>query len=395
MPLQPYLPKDPSEFCTNPYDVISSEEEQALKQSPNSLIHFILPDGEGNEKYKNSQKAFESLINDRIIELADKPSFYLYRQESETFSQEGLILGVSLQDYVDKQIVIHEYTREKPLKDRTDHISITKAQAGLVWTVYKANMEMKNSLSQIKKSKPLFNFEKFGYTHLLWKVDDLAALKISEILKDNPIYIADGHHRAASANEYRNKVIAAGENGKIDAPHNYLLTYLASDDQVRIYPYNRVIKKLPFTKDEFLAKLKSIYSVEKVSNGFNSANKHEMAMYCKGEWFKLVLLDKVEKGIDNTRDGLDVSILQDKVLGPILGIRDIRKSDNIFFVGGEPIPSEMEKFITEKGNEVFFNLYPVAMTEIEEISENGRVMPPKSTWFDPKVLSGLVLHHFE
>ncbi len=391
--LKPFLPKNPEEFCTNPYDVISKEEELELKKNPKSLIHLILPDGIGEEIYQNALKAFEKFKKEKIIIREKESCIFVYRQESDQFSHQGLILGVSLEDYESGNIIKHEHTREKPLEDRTKHITTTKVSAGLVWTVFKTNKEINDLIENIKKQKPLFDFKKLGYRHLLWKEMDVDIIEsLKKLFLNEKLYIADGHHRAASAAEYRKLKMKEKSKKNPNAPWHYLLTYVASDDQVRILPYNRIVKKLPISEVEFLAQIKKDFDVLPIKSSFNPSRKNEIGLYLKGEWYKLLVKEKKFKSI---RDSLDVAILQDKILGPILKIYDPRADENIFFVGGLLELKRMEKYIIEEGNDLFINLYPVSITDLEAISAEGGVMPPKSTWFDPKVLSGLVLHTLE
>ena len=393
-PLKPYMPINPEEFCTNPYDIISKEEEQELKRNSNSLIHLILPDGEGDEIYQNAAKAHNNFKEKRIIEQEESPSIFVYRQESVNFSHQGLIIGVALQDYEDGNIVKHEHTREKPLKDRTNHIVSSNVAAGLVWTVFQANKKINTLIETIKKKEPKFNFEKYGYRHTLWQETDPKVIqKLKELFKNEKIYIADGHHRAASAAEYRKiKLEKSIVDKSIKAPWQNLLSYVASDDQIRILPYNRVIRKLPIDAKDFLKRLEKNFEIISMKNAFNPEKKNELAICIKGSWYKLLVKDEKFK---TKRDSLDVAILQDYVLEPILGIKDPRSDENIFFVGGTQDPREMEKYVIEKGNDLFINLYPVNIRDLELIADKGGIMPPKSTWFDPKVLSGLVLHDLE
>lgn len=389
--IKPYIPINPEEFCTNPYDVITKEEEQQLKKNPNSLIHLILPDGKGNEVYQNAGKAYRAFKKNNVIKKEEKPSIFIYRQESTQFSHQGLILGISLQDYEDGNIVKHEHTREKPLKDRTNHIVSSNVAAGLVWTVFQANNAIKNLIEQIKKDEPIFDFKKYGYRHLLWQETDQNTIqKLKDLFKNEKVYIADGHHRAASAVEYRKKQLEKPILDKnITAPWQYLLSYVASDDQIRILAYNRVIKKLPLSETNFLKKLEINFNIIPMEKPFNPEKKHEMAICLKGKWYKIMVKERKFK---TKRDSLDVSILQDKILEPILGIKDPRADQNLFFIGGLQDPREMEKYVTKEGNDLLINLYPVDIRDIEIIAEEGRVLPPKSTWFDPKLLSGLILH---
>ena len=264
--LRPYCPNNPIEFTTNPYDVIGKEEEEELKRNNNSLVHLILPDGEGDEIYHNALLAYERLKESHIIVREEFPCIFVYRQESAEFNQEGLIMGIALDDYEKGNIVKHEHTREKPLKDRIRLIESTNVAAGLVWSVFRADIEIKKLIAQIKKGKPKYDFEKYGYRHILWQETDSTIInKLANLFENKKIYIADGHHRAASAAEYRKQLLKNGnETDKNDAPWQYLLSYVASDDQIRILPYNRVIKKLKDDVDNFVVKLEKILTLEKL-----------------------------------------------------------------------------------------------------------------------------------
>jgi uncharacterized protein (DUF1015 family) len=388
-PLKPYLPRNPEEFTTNPYDVIEKEEELELKKNPNSLIHLILPDGEGDEIYKNAAKAYQGYKDKGTLYKVNTPSIFVYQQQSKSFSHQGLIMGVSLEDYENGNIVKHEFTREKPLKDRTNHIVSTNVAAGLIWTVFISNKKINKIIEKIKRKDPLFKFTKYNYTHLLWQETDFEIVNsLKEHFRNEKLYIADGHHRIASAAEYRKIKLRRNEE-EDQKGWKYLLSYVASDNQIRILPYNRVIKKLPLDMNEFLSKLENVYEIKKKDGPFNPEHKNQVAICIKGDWYELNVKNY---NFSSKSESLDVSILQDKVLNPILGIKDPRADENLFFVGGIRDPIEMEKFVTEKGNDLFINLYPVDIKDLEEIGAEGGVMPPKSTWFDPKVLSGLVLH---
>ena len=389
--LQPYCPNNAIEFTTNPYDVIGKEEEEELKKNNNSLIHLILPDGEGEELYHNALSAYVRFKESSTIIREENPCIFVYRQESVEFNQEGLIMGVALDDYEKGNVVKHEHTREKPLKDRTRHIETTNVAAGLVWSVFRADIEINKLIAQIKKGNPKYDFEKYGYRHILWQETDSTIInKLAKLFENKKIYIADGHHRAASAAEYRKHQLKnENKSEKSEASWQYLLSYVASDDQIRILPYNRVIKNLKDDEGNFIKKLEEIFEVREVNKAFNPDMKNKLAICIRGKWFELVSKDKT---FNSKRDSLDVAILQDKVLEPILGILNVRADENIFFVGGIHDPTLMEKYITDKGNDIFFNLFPVDIKDLESIADSGGVMPPKSTWFDPKLLSGLVLH---
>ncbi|MFX1304336.1 MAG: DUF1015 domain-containing protein [Promethearchaeota archaeon] len=390
-PLRPFIPNNPEEFCTNPYDIIGKEEEQELKKNPNSLIHLILPNGEGIEVYQNAAKAYKNFKEKKIIKQEKNPSIFVYQQVSDQFSHQGLIVGIALQDYEDGNIVKHEHTREKPLKDRTNHIITSNVATGLVWTVFQSNKKINTLIEQIKLNKPKFEFMKYGYKHILWQETNLRIIKkLEKLFRNEKVYIADGHHRAASAAEYRKMQLKKKYvNKESKAPWQYLLSYVASDDQIRILPYNRVIKKLLIPENDFLKRLEDNFEIISMEAAFNPKKKNDIAICLKGKWYKLTPRNIKFK---TKRDSLDVAILQDRVLESILGITDPRSDENLFFIGGIQDPKEMEKYITEKGNDLFVNLYPVDIRDLELIADEGGVMPPKSTWFDPKVLSGLILH---
>ncbi|MFX1499859.1 MAG: DUF1015 domain-containing protein [Promethearchaeota archaeon] len=330
----------------------------------------------------------------KIIEKVKNSSIFIYRQESINFSHQGLIVGVALQDYENGTIVRHEHTREKPLRDRTNHIVASNVAAGLVWTVFEASKRINTLIERIKKKEPLFDFIKYGYRHLLWQETEIKVIKkLTDLFKNKKLYIADGHHRAASASEYRKmKLQEQYRNKELQAPWEYLLCYMASDDQIRILPYNRVIKKLSLEQKYFLEKLEKDFEIIPMKQAFNPEKKNVIACCLKGNWYQLIVKNKK---FENYRDSLDVAILQNYILKPILSIVDIRSDENILFVGGLQDPKEMEKYVTEKGNDLFFNLYPVKIKDLEIIANRGGIMPPKSTWFDPKLLSGLILHDLE
>ena len=367
---------NPEIFCTKPYDVISEEEASQLRKNPESAIHIILP--EENDKYEKAKAAFQRF---RQKMVQDEPSIYLYEEGNEEFKQRGFILCVSLRDYEEGRIKKHEETREKPLEDRIKHIEATKANTGLVWTIFKKNENIKAIMDEVMKEQPIIDFEKYGYRHRLWKISDDAIIqKIKDAFKSINLYIADGHHRIAAAWHYWKK------HG--DGEAKYVMIFAASDDEVRILPYNRVIRKIEM--DNFIDELKKEFHVEEM-DVIEEPKKHEIQMYYKGRWWKLLPKEIPSSVVES----LDVSILQNKILEPILGIKDVRKDPNIFFVGGNISRRDYEKIVDEKGNAAVFYLHPTSIEELEAVADAGKNMPPKSTWFDPKLLTGLVFHELE
>ncbi|MBC7080683.1 MAG: DUF1015 domain-containing protein [Thermoplasmatales archaeon] len=361
----------PEEFCTKPYDVISEKEAIELRKNPRSAIHIILPTGKGEEKYENARKAYENFRKDM---LKDPPSIYLYQEKSKEFSQRGFIICASLLDYENGKIKKHEETREEPLKDRMKIIEKLKVQTGLVWTVFKKNKELKKMMDKIMKENPLTSFEKYGYEQRLWGVEEVEEIK--ELFLPLDLYIADGHHRMAASWYYFKKY--GGEKAR------YAMVFSANDDEVRILPYNRVIRK---AKKDFLEEIKKDFEIEEMDK-IEEPKKHEIQIYWNKKWWKII-----PKEIpDDVVASLDVSILHDKIITPVFGIKDVRKDPNIFFVGGKMSREEYEKLVDEEGNDLVFYLHPTSIYEVEVVADAGKIMPPKSTWFDPKLLTGLVFY---
>lgn len=389
--IKAFRPVDAGSFVIKPYDVIGKEEELQLKKNPNSAIHVILPNGTGDEVYANAERNLKRLIGDKLLIQDEKESIYLYRQESSNFSHEGIIFGVSLKDYEEGRVKRNEHTRDKPLKDRIAHIASTKMNTGVVWTSYKKNQELEKAILKIKEIEPIVDIVKFGYRHILWKTDDESRVgELKASFESIDLYIDDGHHRSAAAATYRKKMmeIAQGEVSE-NENWNYFMVYAASNHQIRILAYNRVIKKLKMEIQDFMEKISTDFSVEKIQGDFKPEAPHEIGVFIEDNWYKLTVKKNV---FESFSQSLDVSILQELIISPILDIKDIRNDENIFFVGGLTDPKEMASYVTEKGNSVFFSLYPVSIKDLEKISDLGTVMPPKSAWFDPKLLSGLLFN---
>ena len=367
-------PLDPESFCVKPNDIIEDDELTELRKG-NNAIHIILPEGEGKALYQNAEKAFHKFL---ATSAHDKPSMYLYQESNMDISQRGFIFTVSLADYAKGSIKKHEETREKPLRNRIKHMEATKANTGLVWTVFNSLPDVKESMDQIMTEKPVEDFKKYGYRHRLWKVtDDVTIEHIVHLFKDLVLYIADGHHRIGAAYEY--------SLHHPEAEAQYAMVFAACDDEVRILPYNRVITTI--YRPDFIEAIMQYFEMSKLIQPA-LPDKHEIQMYFEGDWWRLI-----PKAIpDDLVASLDVSILQNQLLAPILGITDIRNDSNIFFVGGYISRTELERLVDEGTNDAVFYLHPTSIQELKLVSDEQRSMPPKSTWFDPKLLTGLVFH---
>jgi len=388
-----YRPINPEEFTTLPYDVIDKKMEEELKKNPNSIVHVILPNGNELEKYKNAKKVLNDFIQKKLLYQEQQDCIFLYRQESlnNDLIQEGFIFLVSIDDYITGNIKKHEDTREKPLIDRLNLIKEIKMNTGLVWTVYEPKKQVSKLILEIKQQAPEVSFEKYNYRHILWKSNDTNLInQLQHYFKSIKLYIADGHHRAASAVEYgrlrRNEL-----NGKFtgNEDFNYFMVYAQNEIFAHIFPYNRVIKKLPLNKNEFISKVGEFFNIEQLEDKFIPQKKGEIGIYLDSKWYCLTLKTKYK---NESKNLFDSEILQKYIFEPILKIEDIRKSENIIFVGGIVSVNEMEKYIDELGNDIFFSLHPVNISDIKRICNLNRTMPPKTTWFEPKLLTGLVLN---
>lgn len=372
-----YRHKEVEEFSLKPYDVITEAEAKEWRKNPKSGIHITLPLGEGDQKYENAARELERQSRNFI---KDEPSIYVYGESSPEFTQRGFIFCVHLQDYLEGRIKKHEKTREAPLNDRTKHIEATKANLGLVWTIFRRNERAKDMMSKIQNGKPMIEFQKYGWTHRVWKESNPEMIgKIKEIFSDIELYIADGHHRCAAAAEYYKKL-----KSEKDGEHAYVEVFCASDDEVRIMPYNRIIRKLPFSFEEFLRRVEENFLVNPTEK--QRPDRHEILMYGNKRWWSL-MPRKIPGGI---LESLDVSILQNQLLEPVLNITDPRKDPNIFFEGGNLNKNDLEKL--GKDNDLVFFMHPTSVDEVEKVADLGMDMPPKSTWFDPKLLSCLIVH---
>lgn len=373
-PFSGIRPTDPASFCIKPYDVIGDEELRRLRQG-DSAIHVILPEGEGDEVYDNAQRALHEAMEDMT---RDEPSIYLYRESSDDFTQRGFILTASLEDYEEGRIKKHEETREKPLRDRVRHIEATRANTGLVWTVFRSKARLKRLMDEAARGQPVADFEKYGYRHTLWRISDSSAIQaIQDAFQDTALYIADGHHRMRAAYEYSQR--------HDEEEAQYVMLFAASDDEMRILPYNRVIREID--SDSFLDDIKTHFEVTRLEQP-GEPDRHEIQLYHDGAWWQLL----PHNVPDDLVASLDVSILQEQLLDPVLGITDVRNDPTIFFEGGDLPRSHYESLVDEKGNAAVFYLHPTSIDDLEAVADAARNMPPKSTWFDPKLLTGLVFH---
>ncbi len=389
-----------SRVASLPYDVLNSAEARVLgDKNPYSFLHITkseidLPEGTDIHSEKVYLKAADNLFifrDNKILVRDEKPAFYIYELSMGGRIQTGLVCTSAVSDYENDIIKKHELTRPEKEQDRINHIRITGAQTGNVFLAYKSNVSLSQLIDSWKEANEAeYNFiAEDGVGHQVWVVHDPHTIsEITQIFhKQIPFtYIADGHHRAASAAKVKN---ALGKEASEDAA--YFLTTLFPSDELRILDYNRVVKDLNGLEDStFLEKLSENFRVEKINRAYTPDRLHCFGMYLSAQWYRL---EAKEKSFPEDPIGiLDVSILQENILSAILEIRDPRTDTRIDFVGGIRGLKELEKKVDSGQMKAAFSLYPVSMDQLFDIADSGQIMPPKSTWFEPKLRDGLLTH---
>ena len=389
-----------SKVASLPYDVLNSAEAKASAgNNPYSFLHITkaeidLPDETDIHSEKVYHKAEDNLFifrNQKILFKEEQPFYYIYQLTMNGRSQTGLVCVSAVADYEKDIIKKHELTRPEKEQDRINHIRITGAQTGNVFLAFKSYKPFSDLINSWKKTHPpVYDFiAEDGIGHVIWVVDKPQIIQqISDIFKKEiPFtYIADGHHRAASAAKVK---YAQGDKASPEA--DYFLTTLFPSDELQILDYNRVVKDLNGLKPtEFLEKLNKDFRVEQTSTAFSPGHLHTFGMYLEGNWYRLEA--KQETYRNDPIGILDVTILQENILRPLLGIGDPRTDNRIDFVGGIRGLTELEKRVDSGNMKVAFSLYPVSMDQLFNIADSGQIMPPKSTWFEPKLRDGLLTH---
>jgi len=389
-----------SRVASRPYDVLNSEEAR-IEANGNaySFLHITkseidLPADIDTHSQQVYDKAKENLLafqQKNILFKEEKPCYYIYQLIMNGRSQTGLVCVSSLDDYDNNIIKKHELTRPDKELDRITHMKTIGAQTGNVFMAYQTNERLNKEIEDWKASHhPEYDFiADDNVQHIVWIInDDATNERITNYFAETVpcTYIADGHHRAASAAKVR---IALGENTSDES--NYFLTTLFPANQLRILDYNRVVKDLNGMSDqEFLHKLQYDFLVGKVDSAFSPTQFHEFGMYLNSNWYKLVARPGSYE--DDPIGILDVSILQKNVLDKILAIKDVRTDKRIDFVGGIRGLEELQKRVDSGEMKVAFSLHPVSMQQLIDIADSGNIMPPKSTWFEPKLRDGLLTH---
>ncbi len=393
-------PEQVKQVASVPYDVVNTEEARALAAgNPLSFLHVSrpeidLPEGtdiHSEQVYQKAVDNFQQLKKSAPLESESEERLYLYRLVMGDQEQIGIVAACSIDEYDNDVIRKHERTRRDKEDDRTRHMLMLRAQTGPVFLTYRARPEIDDMIMQSVMAKPLFDLTADdGIQHTVWRVPD--PVRFVQAFRGVPnLYIADGHHRAASASRARAELKAQNSDHTGDEEYNFFLTVIFPDEQLRILPYNRAVKDLNgLSEEEFLANIGKNFEVTKNANP-EPAERGSWSMYLGGRWFGLRLAD-TESIPDGIVDSLDVSILQDRLLDPILGIKDVRTDKRIDFIGGMRGTDELERLVNEGKAAVAFSLFPTTLADLLSVSDAGEIMPPKSTWFEPKLRDGLLIH---
>jgi uncharacterized protein (DUF1015 family) len=380
-------PKAAPLVASVPYDVVSSDEARALASgNPLSFLRVSRPeidlaagaDPHSAAAYEQAAKAFEVLKSEAPLIVEEIPSFYVYRLHMGRHVQAGVAACFSLDEYDRNLIKKHEKTRPDKEDDRTRHMLALGAQTGPVFLTYRASKQVDDVVMRVVDTPPLFDFTApDGVRHEVWQVASTENQAIVDAFgKIESLYIADGHHRAASA--------ARARQAKSGSEAERVLAVAFPDNQMQVLPYNRVVKDLNgMTPAAFVQEVERKFTLN-TGGAALPAQKGHVAMYLAGEWYTLAL--------ETASDALDVDVLESQLLQPLLAIQDVRTDKRIDFVGGIRGTKELEKLVDSGQAAVAFSMYPVSLKDLMRVSDAGGIMPPKSTWFEPKLRDGLLSH---
>jgi len=383
-----------------PYDVVNTDEARALAHgNPFSFLHVSRPeidlpagtDIHSDIVYRKAVENFEKLIAECPMEKESEPSIYLYRLIMGNHEQIGIVACCSVDEYDNSTIRKHERTRRDKEDDRTRHMLMLKAQTGPVFLTYRRRADIDDQVSAAVSATPLYDLTApDGVRHTIWRISDSDSL-VKSFESVPLLYIADGHHRAASASRARAELRdqSFAHTGQED--YNYFLTVIFPDSQVQILAYNRTVQDLNgLSQEQFLDSIKEQFSISENASP-EPPERGNWSMYLDGKWYGLQLSPATTQPA-GTVAGLDVSILQDRLLDPILGIKDVRTDKRVDFIGGLRGTKELERLVDEGKAAVAFSLFPTTVSELLMVSDANEIMPPKSTWFEPKLRDGLLIH---
>ncbi len=386
-----------------PYDVLDSAEAREMAAgNEKSFLHINKPeidldpaiDLHDDSVYATARANLDAFIEKGWLVPDSKPCLYAYRQTMGEHAQMGLVACAAVDDYDEDFIKKHEKTRRDKEDDRARHVDETNCNAGPVFLTYRAQKAMDELMAEASRSAPDVDFTAGdGIGHTLWVIDDddLIGRIVATFGTINPTYVADGHHRAKSGSRVRDLRRKANPNHDGSEEYNWFLTVFFPHDQLKILDYNRVVKDLNgLSEAEFLSRVEERFEIRETDTP-RPENMHDFGLYLNGKWRRLTARPGSFDPVDPV-GGLDVSILQNNLLTPILGIEDPRTDRRIDFVGGIRGMAELEKRVNGGAWALAFALYPTTLDQLMAIADAGEIMPPKSTWFEPKLRSGLVVH---
>ncbi|MBQ8815246.1 MAG: DUF1015 domain-containing protein [Lachnospiraceae bacterium] len=385
-----------------PYDVYSREEAvKAVQGHPLSFLNIDRAETQfGSEVdtyadcvYDKARELLDAQIADGTYVTEEEPCYYLYELVMNGRSQTGIVGCCSIDDYQNNIIKKHENTRADKEKDRIRHVDTCSAQTGPIFLAYRRHEALSRMISEVKETEPLYDFTADdGITHRAWKISETERIEVVQtaFAGMDALYIADGHHRAASAVRVGQMRRAANPGYTGEEEFNYFLSVIFAEDELMIMDYNRVVADLNgLTETEFAGKVAEKFEIVPENEIVHPAKKGQVGMYLGGKWYRLTAKDAICS--DDAVEGLDVSLLQDHLLMPLLGIADPKTDKRIDFVGGIRGLSELERRVNG-GMTVAFSMYPTSIGELFAVADAGLLMPPKSTWFEPKLRSGLFIH---
>lgn len=389
-----------------PYDVVNSEEAREMtKNNPYSFLHVDKAEIDlsretdiySPEVYNKAKENLQGMIKDGILVQDDKPMLYVYELTMDGRSQTGIVACASIDEYINGTIKKHELTREDKEQDRIRHVDICNANTGPIFLAYRTEEGISKIVDKTKESAPIYDFTaEDGIKHRVWIINKTEDINnIVELFKKVPsLYIADGHHRNASAAKVGLKRRAENPGYTGEEEFNYYLAVLFPSDQLKIMDYNRVVKDLNgMSEEEFKKRLSEKFDISEIKGKAKPEKQYDFGMYLNKKWYMLTAKSGIRS--QDVVKGLDVSILQDNILIPILGIGDIRTDKRIDFVGGIRGLEELEKRVDSGEMKVAFAMYPTSIDQLMSIADENKIMPPKSTWFEPKLRSGLFIHSLE
>jgi len=392
-------PAHATDVVAPPYDVLNTAEARTRAAGrPYSFLHISKPeidlppetDPYAPEVYAKGAENLQKLIREGILIRDEKPVYYAYRLVMGDHEQVGLVAVASVKDYNSNRIRKHEFTRPDKEDDRVRQIDALNAQTGPVFLTYRQNDKVDGLVAGILETSPLYDLTADdGVRHSIWLIaDDADIAELTATFDAMPcLYIADGHHRSAAASR-----IADMRDGKGEASHDYFLSVIFPDNQMQILDYNRVVRDLNgMDSAKFIEKLSVAFEVVACAEAVKPQHAGEFGMYLSGQWYRLNIQPSRVPEADPV-GRLDVSLLQDQVIGPLLGISDPRRDKRIDFVGGIRGLAELEKRVDSGEMQLAFSLYPTQMQDLMAVADAEAVMPPKSTWFEPKLADGLVSH---